>query len=465
MGASGRVFRAPCSPRGLAALALLGPIALMACGGAATPQAASAASASPGAAGGEASGEASEARAAGQGSAPQSNVAIVPGKRKLKVAGAGAEEAPSQQVFMARFGRMQTVEQGEAAPEAFRIADLPVSGIPEPLSAATAPSEPPSGDEAPDIFVDWQSAVSRMAVIPRAETYVSVRVSLRGHKLARLRIGGSEGTVTGGAGGGVYVVCRVPEEAPRRFVSARWESLAAAPSSGANPSAGAGAKPGPVTLTVTDAWFDMRECKATVVKRTTVELKPLSSGILYGYRETCQKCSPGAPTEIVTLLGPMPQTINASGVGGDAATVLGALTRVTLPVRKGGGGSLVARYGAGIVRDWLSSLSRPGSPNEDVVVGVDITQGVSDEEPIALSYASLVKAPGTPHVLDLGSLDPFGHQQFVPPPQRPIIKLPARTEVVDPFASRRKTSEAPASPATSTSRPTAPNTLEGRLGF
>jgi hypothetical protein len=445
----------------------------MACGGAATPQATSAASASPGAASGaasgEASGEASEARAAGQGSAPRSNVAIVPGKRKLRVAGAGAEEAPSPQLFMARFGRMQTVEQGEAAPEPFRIADLPVSGIPEPLSATTAPSEPPSGDEAPDIFVDWQSAVSRMAVVPRAETYVSVRVSLRGHKLARLRIGGNEGTVTGGAGGGIYVVCRVPDEAPRRFVSARWESLAAAPSagSGAGSASSAGAKPGPVTLTVTDAWFDMRECKATVVKRTTVELKPLSGGILYGYRETCQKCSPGAPTELVTLLGPMPQTINASGVGGEAATVLGALTRVTLPVRKGGGGSLVARYGAGIVRDWLSSLSRPGSPNEDVVVGVDITQGVSDAEPIALAYASLVKAPGTPHVVDLGSLDPFGHHQFVPPPQRPTIKVPARTEVVDPFASRRKTSEAPAPPATPTpsSTSTAPNTLEGRLGF
>jgi hypothetical protein len=444
-----------------AALALLIPLSLAACGGAATPQAASAASASPSAASGAATGEASEARAAGQGSAPQSNVAIVPGKRKLKVAGAGADEAAAPQVFMARFGRMQTVEQGEAAPEGFRIADLPVSKVPEPLSATSAPSETPPGDEAPDIFVDWQSAVSRMAVVPRAESYVSVRVSLRGHKLARLRIGGSEGTVTNGAGGGVYVVCRVPEEAPRRFVSARWESLSASPSAGAKPGAGAG----PVTLTVTDAWFDMRECKATVVKRTAVELKPLSGGILYGYREACQKCAPGAPTELVTLLGPMPQTINASGVGGDAATVLGALTRVTLPIRKGGGGSLVARYGSGIVRDWLASLSRPGNPDRDVVVGVDVTQGVSDEEPVALAYMSLVKAPGTPHAIDLGSVDGiFGlptRPHEMPPIKRPTIKVPARSELVDPFASRRKAPEAPRMPATSIS--TAPNTLEGRL--
>jgi hypothetical protein len=133
------------------------------------------------------------------------------------------------------------------------------------------------------------------------------------------------------------------------------------------------------------------------------------------------------------FIGPNPQHIAAAGVGGEATTVLGTLTRVSLPVRKGGGGSIVVRYAAGVLTDWLSGLGQERVlPEGDVVAGIDIAQGVEDAEPIAIAYASRTIAPLAPGVR------PTPHTRIprppppVPPPprdgvgsKRPVIKIPA----------------------------------------
>jgi hypothetical protein len=209
----------------------------------------------------------------------------------------------------------------------------------------------------------------------------------------------------------------VEENSVRRFVTARWESLAAAPGGGA-------------ALSFTDAWFDMHTCKATIVRKTSVPLKPLASGIFYGYREACKECPGG---ERVMFIGPNPQHIAAAGVGGEATTVLGTLTRVSLPVRKGGGGSIVVRYAAGVLTDWLSGLGQERVlPEGDVVAGIDIAQGVEDAEPIAIAYASRTIAPLAPGVRPMPHTHIPRPSPPVPPPprdgvgsKRPVIKIPA----------------------------------------
>jgi hypothetical protein len=301
-----------------------------------------------------------------------------------------AEGAPKTPIF-AMFQRSPAgAPRAAVDPQPFRVADLPRAEIPEPLPPSQAPIVSTEGEPAAELYVDWESAFRSTSMIGRSEAYTSVRVSLRGQNLARIRIGNNEGTVAQGASGGVYVVCRVPEDAIRRFVTARWESLSASPK-------------GEPALSVVDAWFDMHTCKATIVRRTRVPLQPLAGGVFLGYREACATCPAG---ERVMFIAPHPQHIATAGVGGDATVVMGALSRITLPIRRGGGGSLVVRYSAGVLRDWHRSLGREDTTETDVVAGIDIAQGVEDQEPVAVAYASKAASPAAPE------------------PERPMIRIP-----------------------------------------
>jgi hypothetical protein len=303
-----------------------------------------------------------------------------------------AEGAPKTSAFSMFQRSPMGVPRAAVEPHAFRVADLPRAEIPEPLPPSQAPIVSTEGELATDIFVDWESAFRSTSMIGRPEAYTSVRVSLRGQNLARIRIGNNEGTVAQGAGGGVYVVCRVPEDALRRFVTARWESLSASPK-------------GEPALSIVDAWFDMHTCKATIVRRTRVPLQSLAGGVFLGYREACSKCATG---ERVMFIAPHPQHVATSGVGGEATVTTGALTRVALNVRRGGGGSLVARYSAGVLRDWHRSLGKEVTSEADVVAGIDIAQGVEDQEPVAVAYASKAIPPAA----------------SAPAPERPAIRIP-----------------------------------------
>ena len=312
--------------------------------------------------------------------------------------------------------------------EPFRVADLPRAEIPDPLPPAQAPTVKTEGPQATDLFVDWESAFRSNSMLGRADAYTSVRVSLRGHNLGRLRIGNNEGAVTAGGGGGVYVVCRVAEDAARRFVSARWELLGASGDGG-------------VALTIIDAWFDMSTCTATIARRTRVPLKSLASGIFFGYREACEDC---AGRERVVFVTPNPQHIAAAGVGGEATTTLGPLSRVSLPIRKGGGGSVVGRFMSGVLNDWLTSLGQERLAEGDVVAGIDIAQGVEDAEPIAIAYASKTTAPPAPSARPKIRIPPP-----VPAPPKPQFS-PSSNGPMNPF------SQAPSLPSTPMPMPPTP---------
>jgi hypothetical protein len=287
----------------------------------------------------------------------------------------------------------------QVEPEAFRIKDLPLVDIPEPLSASKAPRELPAGEEAKELFIDWRGVeASRVG-----STWTTVRVSLQGEPLGRVKIGGNEAAVSGkdgkGGGGGVYVTCGGGERSPGAAViaPARWETLTLG-----------GDKRRSAVYTVVDGWFDARTCKAVVVRRTVVQPRPLPGGVLFGFRDECaQPTAPPEPSSAksksgtdeptatsdkcagmsITLLGPRLSHVVANAVGGDVRTALGSFSRVTIPLRRGGGGSLVERVPADALRDWLGPASS-SLPTGDLTLGVEVVQTVDDPEPIAVSYVS-----------------------------------------------------------------------------
>lgn len=269
----------------------------------------------------------------------------------------------------------------------FSLSALSKADIPEPLSPADAPVDAlpkMETNEAKELFVDWQSGFRPGRAFSSGESggsYITVRISLQGHAMARLRIGHNEGVVVKGGGGGVYATCRTPVDTFRRIVPARWESI--------QPVSGGGAK-----LVVTDAWFDSNSCKASVVRRTEVALSPLVDGTFLAYREACKDCGGG---EMLLLLTPHPLHISTAGIGGEVKEQLGSMTKIAVPVRKGGGGSVVARYSGTVLGEWYGAIGRSGEliPS-DVVAGIDVAQGVSEDEPLAIAYRSEIEEGAEP---------------------------------------------------------------------
>lgn len=375
---------------GAAAGVVAAALALSACGGSVAPRAA-----------------APESAIASAAPVKSQAVKVVPAAVALEA----EPELPTEQIEL-----VDAMDQRRAAPsgsermpitsEPFRVADLPLARIPEPLAASLSPSALPEG-EAEDLFVDWQLGGDAKRPTPLS-TATSVRVSLRGQMFAKLRVGASEGMVSAGGGGGVYLVCGVPEDSPRRIVPARWESLDASASG--------------VRMTVVDAWFDAHACKAAVVRKTQVDARSLAGGVFFGYREACAECAQG---EVVTLMTPHPLAISATGVGGEATTVFGLFTRVKLPVRRGGGGSMVGRFHAAVLRSWFQALGKEFTSPFEVVAGVDISQGVRDPEPVAVAYVSramsMAEVVGEPAAVE-GDLEESPRPQVAAPRVRPVIK-------------------------------------------
>jgi hypothetical protein len=110
--------------------------------------------------------------------------------------------------------------------------------------------------------------------------------------------------------------------------------------------------------------------------------------------EACNKPS-------LMLLMPRAQSVVASGVGGEATKEVGAFTRVTLPLRRGGGGSVMARIATPDLLAWrspqpipaavdqVSSVWSPSSASSlaaSMLVGVEVVQGVDDDDPVAIIY-------------------------------------------------------------------------------
>lgn len=256
------------------------------------------------------------------------------------------------------------------APEPFRVAELPELILGEALRPADAPRElAPGGSTgvAEDLVLDAPS-------LERAQrgNGGTVRVGLASGVAGRVVIGTSEGAVTPLGGGGVYVACGGDPASRTPIVTAHWEMLDQR-------------TPTKARLTVGDGWFDAKTCRASTVRRVQVEVRALAGGLLYGYRGACDAAAQKSGcSAVLGVLGPRLSRAAAAAVGGDARTSLGALSHVRLPVRRGGGGSLLARIDGAAAAEWLGAAA--SAPRRDVVLGLEVVQSVADPEPIAVAF-------------------------------------------------------------------------------
>jgi hypothetical protein len=266
------------------------------------------------------------------------------------------------------------------SPEPFRIADLPQGVVPEMLPVNQPADVTTSSDAGPELLVDWAALSSEAKLIRAQNGYTSVRVTLHNQALGRIRIGGREGAVTLDGAGGVYVTCGGEYRGRTMISPARWEWLSM--------------EQGTMRLHIVNAWFDTQTCKASVVTRTEVSARALPGGLLYAFREcegpTSETLAQALPCkrEFVTFLGPRAQQVVASGVGGEARTAIGGFSRVSLPLRRGGGGSFMGRVDAPTLRNWLTATGSQSALQGEMVVGAEVVQGIDDPEPLAVAYSA-----------------------------------------------------------------------------
>jgi len=247
-------------------------------------------------------------------------------------------------------------------------------------------------------MVDWKSSTRALAPI-KSDTYTSVRVSVNGVSGGKLRIGHTEGTVTRDGGGGPWVSCGGVPSTLRKLTPARWEVTL--------PTAKGG-----MEYRVVTAWFDTQTCTAAIVARASVPARRLAGGMLYAFRQ--RAASPAQQDDMLTLIGPRFTHLATGAVGGDANVAVNEVSRILLPLRRGGGASVMGRVSASTARDWgkLTGLS-PVTDN-DIVVGVEITQGVEDPSPLAIAYLGVTPVTKTAPVGQNRSksevLDPFSRK-------------------------------------------------------
>ncbi|MEJ7734759.1 MAG: hypothetical protein WKG00_36905 [Polyangiaceae bacterium] len=396
---------APSPPFSVArAVALCGATSILAaCGGAATaparlPGAAQTAAARAGAGQAPAKAPARDQVAAARASADAAEERLLDTLSNSPAHKALARPLLTGGVLQTRGG----APRAQVEPQSFRVRELPLVAMPAPLVASAAPAVLPPGDAPAELVVDWRGVAPERV----GSTYTSVRVSLKGAPYARLRIGGNETTIGSRADGGLYVSCSTPEATSPVVPPSTGKGKKAAPP-GAEPRLSAARPPnrgGAITparwemltlgktaqLTVVDAWFDPGACRAVVVPRTTGVARPLPGGVLYGYRASCQP-QPGADAadcgarESMVILAPALTHLALSATTDGTEASRGMFTRATVPLQRGGGASLVSRVDGGVLRDWLGEPAGVPRPRQ-LLVGVEVVQGVGDREATAVSY-------------------------------------------------------------------------------
>jgi hypothetical protein len=360
--------------RALAFIPLLALVA--ACGGAATtpPVAAPAAGAQPASGVGQRrgrgpSGAAAAAKPSSAPSAAEAEQALL--ERVEKMGRAPSPTGPSRP---------------QVEPVEFRVADLPVTTAPPALTAAGMPI----GESGPDLLID----IDRSGAVSPAD--YGARISLKEGSLGLLSVGplriarGSAAT---------YVRCGAAQRwtppSPVRWETFRGVPAAAVPGPGTSISDGR--RPAPtIALEVAEGWLTAETCKVSVVRRSVIQARVMDpNGLVYGYRECGDSC---AERETLTLIFPSARNIATSGVGGALEQeVGGGFSRVRIPLRRGGGGSVMAALAAFDLGAWDRAIRGVGATvpvahrassqfGPPVVLGVEVAQGIDDEEPIAVLY-------------------------------------------------------------------------------
>ena len=287
----------------------------------------------------------------------------------------------------------------QVEPVAFRIAELPVFNIPDSMQKQPAPNVAAlPGDEAPELTFEEMASPSYGHGYPQQER--TVKVGLKGTPFGHIRVGSWFGWTgaANGSSGGVFVTCSKTAQAgqaaihPSRYGYGVWPPVAWSRWDTVTFSSDAQS----ADYTVNEGWFDRLGCKAKVSWRASAKAKQmLPGGMLYGFRECGKTC---AEREVLTLIFPISRGVVATSVGGTVQQDVGAFTRVTIPIRRGGGGSVMAQISGYDLRTWRAALATargqapPATSSSQadymdrLVIGVEVSQGVDDAEPVAVAY-------------------------------------------------------------------------------
>lgn len=249
-------------------------------------------------------------------------------------------------------------------PRPFRVADLPVVTIPEPLDATAAPTTLP-----PSLPEDPITAARLLIERPGLDEYATVSVSSDDRAIALVRVGDTQAT----SRRGLRIRCGVQRT---HAAPARWEVLQRLDA-------------GQARLTVVDGWFDAKKCQVSVVRRTSFSPRPVLGRLLYGFRECWGSCD---DKQVVTFVGPPLREASATTVGAPTATSTEPFGKVSFELARGVGSSLSARMAPSTVEHWYGGR-RPewAQGPKDVLLGVDLAQGVDESEPVAIGYVGRIE--------------------------------------------------------------------------
>jgi hypothetical protein len=161
-----------------------------------------------------------------------------------------------------------------------------------------------------------------------------------------------------------------------RVMAIRWERIQNAPG-------------GAVSLEVNDGWFDGRDCKAYVERRTVFPLKAVLSHdetpVLFGSRTD----------DGILLHFPPSARVVTDSSGVSSPSFQGALWSVAVPLRKGQATSVLAEMNPRDVAQWLASFQTAPAPSKapttprQLQLGVEVLQTVKDEAPTILLRSTI----------------------------------------------------------------------------
>jgi hypothetical protein len=252
------------------------------------------------------------------------------------------------------------------APAPLDLASLPSVEVPAPLEPKDAPRALPTSKAVPSLKIEKIDSGWRARGAEGSAVYVVLD-----EKLGRIQIGTIDPNRN--ATDRVYRTCGDRYYQQAMLTPARWQTLTR--------------QDGRTKLTIVDAWFDARSCKASVVRQTEVEPKPVLGSLLYAFRSPCEHCVAG---ERVTFIAPPLTQVAAEGVGGEATISHGSFALVELPLRRGGAASFAGQVPAHALTTWSKALGLEDSERADVTMGVELQQAVGDERPLGIAYATLM---------------------------------------------------------------------------
>lgn len=302
--------------------------------------------------------------------APAKNGKKSAGKKKNKVkhVGATADDDMPAGVITVDGAVHNTTGRVPVKPIDLVLDDIPVVEVPEPLDQKDAPAALPTS---------VRPAGLRVEKIDRGyqshDAYGSAVYIVLEEPLGRLQIG----TIADdrNASERVYRTCGDRYYNRPMLTPARWQTLSAN-------------KKGEAEFKIVDAWFDAQSCEASVVRETVVKPKAVLGSLLLVFRSECEDC---LPKQALNFLAPPLGQLAANGVGGETAASHGSFTLIRLPLRRGGAASFTGQAQAHSVTRWFDALKAKSLGESDVFIGAEVQHAVADQDPIAITYATLVR--------------------------------------------------------------------------